>query len=106
MDYVALGRSGLMVSRYVLGTLTFAGTDGFERTGNVNVTGAKRMIDLALEAGVNAIDTANLYSKGGSEEVIGRAIEGRRDDGLHRAGHEARSVSSCTAITAVAGSTP
>ena len=82
MDYVALGRSGLMVSRYVLGTLTFAGTDGFERTGNVNVTGAKRMIDLALEAGVNAIDTANLYSKGGSEEVIGRAIEGRRDDVL------------------------
>lgn len=82
MDYVSLGRSGLMVSRYVLGTLTFAGTDGFERAGNVDVAGARRMIDIALEAGVNAIDTANLYSKGGSEEVVGRAIEGRRDEVL------------------------
>lgn len=80
MDYKALGRSGLMISRYVLGTLTFAGSGGFERAGSVDVTGARRMIDLALEHGVNAIDTANLYSKGAAEEVLGTAIEGRRKD--------------------------
>lgn len=80
MDYVTLGRSGLKVSRYILGTLTFAGTHGFDRAGSVNVEVAKRMIDLSLEAGVNSIDTANLYSFGDAEAVVGDAIQGRRKD--------------------------
>lgn len=80
MDYRALGRSGLRVSRYVLGTLTFSGTHGFEALGDVDVAGARRMVDMAVEAGVNAVDTANLYSKGDAETVLGEAIKGRRDD--------------------------
>ena len=79
MDYVPLGQSGLKISRYVLGTLTFAGTNGFEPMGSLDAIGASRLIDMALDAGVNSIDTANLYSKGDSEEVLGEALAGRRD---------------------------
>jgi aryl-alcohol dehydrogenase-like predicted oxidoreductase len=80
MDYVSLGRSGMKVSRYVLGTLTFAGTNGFEALGDVNVANARRMIDTARDAGINAFDTANLYSKGDAETVLGEAIKGRRGE--------------------------
>ena len=79
MEYLPLGLSGMKVSRYILGTLTFAGTNGFEALGNINVAGAKRMIDMALDSGINAIDTANLYSKGDAEAVLGEALDGRRD---------------------------
>jgi aryl-alcohol dehydrogenase-like predicted oxidoreductase len=79
MEFLPLGRSGMKVSRYVLGTLTFSGTNGFEALGDVDVARAKRLVDMALDAGVNAIDTANLYSKGNAETVLGEAIKGRRD---------------------------
>jgi aryl-alcohol dehydrogenase-like predicted oxidoreductase len=79
MDYVPLGRSGMKVSRYVLGTLTFAGTHGFEALGNVDVANARSLLDMALDAGINAFDTANLYSKGDAERVLGEALAGRRD---------------------------
>jgi aryl-alcohol dehydrogenase-like predicted oxidoreductase len=79
MDYISLGRSGMKVSRYVLGTLTFAGTHGFEALGNIDVIRAKDLVDIALDAGVNAFDTANLYSKGDAEIVLGQAIAGKRD---------------------------
>lgn len=79
MDYVPLGRSGMKVSRYVLGTLTFAGTHGFEALGNLDVPNARRLVDMAIEAGVNAFDTANLYSKGDAEKVLGEVLAGRRD---------------------------
>jgi aryl-alcohol dehydrogenase-like predicted oxidoreductase len=79
VDYLPLGRSGMEVSRYVLGTLTFSGTNGFEALGAVDVAQAKRMIAVALDAGVNAIDTANLYSKGGAESVLGEAMIGKRN---------------------------
>lgn len=82
MRYVSLGQSGMKVSRYILGTLTFSGTKGFEALGNIDVAKAKRMVDMALDAGINAIDTANLYSKGDAEKVLGEAIKGRRDDVL------------------------
>lgn len=82
MDYVPLGRSGMKVSRYVLGTLTFAGTNGFGALGNVDVAQAKRMIGMAIDAGVNAFDTANLYSKGDSEIVLGEALGKQRDNML------------------------
>lgn len=80
MKYLTLGCSGLKVSQYVLGTLTFGGSHGFDRAGSVDVKQAKRLIDLSVDAGVNAIDTANLYSFGQAEEIVGEAIRGRRDD--------------------------
>jgi aryl-alcohol dehydrogenase-like predicted oxidoreductase len=79
MEYVPLGKSGLKVSRYILGTLTFAGTNGFEALGSIDVGQGKRLIDMAIDAGVNAFDTANLYSKGDAETVLGQALAGRRD---------------------------
>lgn len=80
MKYLPLGRSGLKVSQYVLGTLTFGGRQGFDRAGTVDVTLAKRMIGLSMDAGINAIDTANLYSFGQAEEIVGEAIRGHRED--------------------------
>lgn len=79
MEYVTLGNSGMMVSRYILGTLTFAGTNGFEALGSVDVTQARRFVNMAIDAGVNSFDTANLYSKGDAETVLGEALAGRRD---------------------------
>ena len=67
MDYRQLGNSGLKVSTLALGTMTMGGAGGFAKVGNVGVADARRMIDLAVEAGVNLIDTANVYSGGGSE---------------------------------------
>jgi len=70
MRYRVLGRSGIKVSELCLGTMMFgAQTEEAE---------ARRMIDHALESGVNFIDTANVYAQGRSEAVIGAAIEGRR----------------------------
>jgi aryl-alcohol dehydrogenase-like predicted oxidoreductase len=80
MKYIPLGRSGLQVSQYVLGTMTFGGSHGFDRAGSVDVKLAKRMVDMSVEVGINAIDTANVYSFGQSEEIVGEVIRGRRDD--------------------------
>ncbi len=79
MEYVQLGSSGLLVSKFVFGALTFAGTRGFEAVGTATGEEARRQIDLALDAGVNAFDTANLYSHGDSERVLADALGGRRD---------------------------
>jgi aryl-alcohol dehydrogenase-like predicted oxidoreductase len=79
MEYVPLGRSGMMVSKYILGTLTFAGTHGFEALGSIDEPLGRRMVDIALDVGVNAFDTANLYSMGDAELVLGKALAGRRD---------------------------
>ncbi len=79
MKYVPLGRSGMKISRYVLGTLTFAGTHGFEALGDIDVNRGRRMVDMAIDAGVNAFDTANLYSKGDAETVLGEALTGKRE---------------------------
>jgi aryl-alcohol dehydrogenase-like predicted oxidoreductase len=81
MKYLQLGNSGLRVSKFVFGTLTFSGTHGFEAVGSATGEAARRQIDIALDAGVNAIDTSNLYSKGDAELVVGEAMAGRR----HRA---------------------
>jgi aryl-alcohol dehydrogenase-like predicted oxidoreductase len=80
MDYRQLGTSGLRVSALTMGTMTFGGEGDFSAVGDTDVDGATRQIDMCLEAGVNLIDTANIYSTGASEEIIGRAIRGRRDD--------------------------
>ncbi len=82
MEYLPLGKSGMLVSRYILGTLTFSGTKGFEVLGSVDVKGAKRFIDMAIDAGINAFDTANVYSKGDAEIVLGEALGNKREDVL------------------------
>lgn len=82
MEYIYLGNSGLRVPKYILGTVPFSGTNGFEAAGDVKEEEARRMVDMSLDAGINMFDTANLYSKGDAERVLGAAIKGRRDDVL------------------------
>src|SRR3712207_1598401 len=80
MEYRRLGRSGLFVSSLILGTMTFGGRGDFGKVvGATDVAGARRQVDMCLEAGVNLFDTADIYSDGRSEEVLGEAIKGRRD---------------------------
>src|SRR5215204_3606430 len=80
MEYRRLGHSGLFVSALTLGTMTFGGRGGFSKVGSTDVTGARRQVDMCLDAGVNLFDTANIYSGGDSEEILGEAIAGRRDE--------------------------
>jgi len=68
-----------MVSVLSLGTMTFGGTGVFGKLGAVDVPGARRQIDICLDAGVNLIDTSDVYSAGLSEEILGEALRGRRD---------------------------
>src|SRR4051794_38486892 len=77
-----LGSSGLRVSPLALGTLTFGGRAQFAATGATGVEGARRQIAMCLDAGVTLIDTADVYSGGLSEEIVGQAIAGRRDEVL------------------------
>lgn len=78
MEYRQLGRSGLRVSALSLGTMTFGGRSKFAKTGATDVAGARRQIDRCIEAGINLFDTADAYSDGLSEEILGEALEGRR----------------------------
>ena len=80
--HLQLGKSGLQVSKFVFGTATFSGTNGFEALGATVGAEARRLVDIALDAGVNAFDTANLYSRGDSESVLAEALAGRRDKAL------------------------
>ena len=82
MEYVNLGQSGMRVSKFVLGTMSFAGTGGFAAVGSLVGAEARRLVDTALDAGVNAFDTANVYSHGAAETVLGEALAGRRDQAL------------------------
>jgi len=83
MDYRFLGRSGLKVPVLSLGTGTFGGAGPlFGAWGNTDVEEARRLIDICLEAGVNLFDTADVYSSGASEQVLGAALKGRRDGAL------------------------
>jgi aryl-alcohol dehydrogenase-like predicted oxidoreductase len=82
MEYRPLGSSGLQVSALTLGTMTFGGQGNFAKVGNTDLAGARRQIDMCLDAGINLIDTADVYSTGVSEEIVGEALEGRRDDVL------------------------
>jgi len=83
MEHRQLGRSGLMVPALSLGTGTFGGTsEFFKRWGETDVAEASRMVDLCLDAGVNFFDTADVYSNGASEEILGAALKGRRDKAI------------------------
>jgi aryl-alcohol dehydrogenase-like predicted oxidoreductase len=79
MQYRQLGRSGLRISSLTLGTMGFGGRPPFDDVGKLGVDDARRQIDMALDAGVNLIDTADIYSFGRSEEIVGEALGDRRD---------------------------
>jgi len=65
-----------------MGTMTFGGTGGFASVGSTGVDEARRQVDLCLDAGINLIDTADVYSAGLSEEIVGQVLAGRRDEVL------------------------
>src|SRR5579872_3144861 len=79
MEYRALGRSGLRISVLTMGTMTFGGAGGFADVGSTDVEEAERQVDMCLDAGVNLIDTADVYSAGLAEEILGQVLRGRRD---------------------------
>ena len=81
MEHRNLGRSGLRVSALALGTMTFGGRGNFAAVGDTDIKGAARHIDMALDAGIDLVDTADVYSDGLSEEIIGEVLDrnGRRD---------------------------
>ncbi|QDU29846.1 L-glyceraldehyde 3-phosphate reductase [Anatilimnocola aggregata] len=80
MDYRQLGGSGLKVPVLTLGTGTFGGSgELFKAWGDTDVSEAKRLIDVCLEHGLNMFDSADIYSQGMAEEILGQAIKGRRD---------------------------
>ena len=79
MEYRTLGRSGLLVSVLTMGTFTFGGAGPFAMVGQQGVPEARRLVDLCIDAGVNLFDTANMYSNGLAEEILGEVLDGRRD---------------------------
>jgi len=80
MEYRLLGRSGLKVPVLSFGTGTFGGgSEFFKAWGSSDVAEATRLVDICLEAGVNLFDTADVYSNGLSETILGKAVAGRRD---------------------------
>jgi len=80
MEYRQLGGSGLKVPVLSFGTGTFGGgNEFFKAWGSSDVAEARRLVDICLEAGVNLFDTANIYSRGLSEEILGEALAGRRN---------------------------
>ena len=83
MEYRLFGGSGLKVPVLSFGTGTFGGgNEFFKAWGSSDVAEARRLVDICLEAGVNLFDTANIYSKGLSEEILGEALAGRRNEVL------------------------
>src|SRR5271163_1503354 len=83
MEYRRLGGSGFMVPALSFGTGTFGGKgEFFAAWGSTDVAEATRLIDICLEAGLTMFDSADIYSGGAAEEVLGAAIKGRRNDVL------------------------
>ena len=80
MRYTTLGSTGLKVSRLCIGCMSFGGPDarGFEWSAGYD--DSKRIIDRAIDLGINFFDTADIYSHGKSEQIVGKAMEGRRED--------------------------
>jgi len=83
VDYRQFGGSGLRIPVLTFGTATFGGVgDFFREWGRTEEAEARTLLDVCLEAGLNCFDTANVYSSGRSEEVLGAAVAGRRDQVL------------------------
>ena len=74
MQYTTLGRTGITVSQFGLGTMVL------EAWGNTDRAACVRIVNAALDAGINFVDTADVYAFGESEEIVGEALRGRRDD--------------------------
>lgn len=79
MEYRRLGRSGLKVSAVSMGTFSFGGKGDFAMVASQGVKEAQRLVDACIDGGINLFDTANMYSAGRSEEILGEVLEGRRD---------------------------
>src|SRR5689334_24587065 len=79
MEQRRLGDSGLSVSVLSFGTMTVGGRDRFGKMGSLDVPQTARILDICQEAGLTTIDTANMYSFGGAEEILGEALKGRRE---------------------------
>jgi aryl-alcohol dehydrogenase-like predicted oxidoreductase len=101
MEYRRLGRSGFTVPALSLGTGTFGGSNEFFKAwGSTDVAEASRLVDICLDAGLTMFDSADIYSAGAAEEILGAAIKGRRDKVIistkatFRAGEEANNVGS------------
>lgn len=83
MEYRRLGRSGLQVPVLAFGTATFGGgNEFFQKWGTTDVAEAKRLIEVCLDAGLNFFDTADGYSQGAAEEILGQALGRRRSEAL------------------------
>lgn len=82
MEQRHLGKSGLIASVLSFGTMTIGGRDRFQHMGNLGVQETARMLDICRDAGVTLIDTADLYSFGAAEEILGEALHGRRQEFL------------------------
>lgn len=83
MEYRRLGNSGLKVPVFSYGTATFGGgNDFFKAWGSTDVKEAKRLVDICLAAGINFFDTADMYSRGAAEEILGKALGDKTNDAL------------------------
>ncbi|MEM1428700.1 MAG: aldo/keto reductase [Pseudomonadota bacterium] len=82
MEYRRLGTTGLKISAITMGTFTFGGQGPFARVGAQCVPEARRLVDLCLDHGVNMFDTANMYSTGLSEEILGEALSGKPETAM------------------------
>jgi len=81
MRYSIFGRTGLFVSELCFGSMTFGGTSGmWEKIGTTAQEDANRLIGIALDAGINFVDTADVYAEGESERILGKALGARRKD--------------------------
>lgn len=79
MEQRQLGRSGLSLSVLSFGTMTVGGRDRFGQMGNLGVADTSRLLDICLDAGLTTIDTADMYSAGQAEAIVGEALKGRRE---------------------------
>ena len=80
MEQRRFGSSGLSTSVLSFGTMTIGGRDRFGKMGNLGVSETSRILDVCRDAGVTTIDTADVYSFGAAEEILGEALQGRRDE--------------------------
>ncbi|KUG25000.1 oxidoreductase [hydrocarbon metagenome] len=82
MNYRRMGNSGLMVSEICFGAMTFTGSDGWTHLGELHQKDADELVKSALDNGVNFFDTADFYSSGKSEEMLGKALGNKRKDAI------------------------
>ncbi|UUZ92070.1 aldo/keto reductase [Paenibacillus sp. P25] len=82
MRYNLLGNTGVLVSEISLGAMTFGRSGNWSVFGSLDEKAAGRLVDQALDAGVNFFDTSNIYADGQSEEILGKALKGKRHQAL------------------------